>query len=109
MKGKIVLIPFPFTDLTSSKFRPALVLYQGKYDLILAFISSQTRPQTTETEIHIRKDMPGFENSGLKVDSVIRLDKIATVLKDLVIAELGELDTHYRESLNKKLCALFQI
>jgi mRNA interferase MazF len=53
--------------------------------------------------------MPGFEDSGLKVDSVIRLDKIATVLKDLVIAELGELDTHYRESVNTKLCALFQI
>ena len=53
--------------------------------------------------------MPGFEDTGLKVDSVIRLDKIATVLKDLVIAELGELDTHSRESVNTKLCALFQI
>jgi mRNA interferase MazF len=109
VKGKIVLIPFPFTDLTSSKLRPALVLYEGQYDLILAFISSQTRPQTTEAAIHVRKDMPGFEDTGLKVDSVIRLDKIATVLKDLVIAELGELDTHSRESVNTKLCALFQI
>jgi len=53
--------------------------------------------------------MPGFERSGLKVDSVIRLDKIATVLKDLVVAELGELDEHSRESVNKKLCALFKI
>ncbi len=53
--------------------------------------------------------MPGFETSGLKVDSVIRLDEIATVLKDLVIAELGELDTHCRESVNQKLCALFHI
>ncbi|NQS74736.1 MAG: type II toxin-antitoxin system PemK/MazF family toxin [Methanoculleus sp.] len=109
MKGKVVLIPFPFTDLTSSKLRPALVLYEGRHDLILAFISSQTRPQTTEAEIHVRKDMPGFETSGLKVDSVIRLDKVATVLKDLVIAELGELDTHCRESVNQKLCALFHI
>jgi len=53
--------------------------------------------------------MPGFEDTGLKVDSVVRLDKIATVLKDLVIAELGELDTHYRESVNTRLCALLQI
>ena len=109
MKGKIVLVPFPFTDLTSSKLRPALVLYEGQYDLILAFISSQARPQTAEAAIHVRKDMPGFEDTGLKVDSVIRLDKIATVLKDLVIAELGELDTHYRESVNTRLCTLLQI
>ncbi len=53
--------------------------------------------------------MPGFEGTGLKVDSVIRLDKIATVLKDLVIAELGELDTHYRESVSTKLRALLQM
>ncbi len=53
--------------------------------------------------------MPGFEDTGLKVDSVIRLDKIATVLRDMAIAELGELDAHCRERVNRKLCALLQI
>jgi len=109
MKGKIVLIPFPFTDLSSSKLRPALVLYSGKYDLILAFISSQTRYETTREGVMVQKDNPGFDGSGLKLDSVIRLDKIATVLKDLVIAELGELDPACRDEVNRKLCALLQI
>lgn len=109
MKGKIVLIPFPFTDLTSAKLRPALVLYQGKYDLILAFISSQTTVQRTECEIYLQKNTPEFLSSGLKMDSVIRLDKIATVLNDLVIAELGELDISYRNELNRKISSLLQL
>lgn len=41
MKGKIILLPFPFTDLTSAKLRPALVIYEGEKDVIVAFISSK--------------------------------------------------------------------
>lgn len=109
MKGKIVLIPFPFTDLTAAKLRPALVLHEGDRDVVLAFISSKIPARAGQAEIIVTTSHAGFAKSGLKVDSVIRLDKIATVLKDLMVGELGELDDDLRDEVNAKLAALFTI
>jgi mRNA interferase MazF len=110
MKGKVVLVPFPFTDLTAAKLRPALVLYEGKKDVVLSFISSKVPSESSfNTYIILRKIDKGFEESGLKVDSVIRLDKIATVLKDLIVGELGELTDDIKLEINKKLMILFKL
>ncbi len=50
-----------------------------------------------------------FKKSGLKVDSVIKLDKIATILKELIVGELGELDDNLRQEVNRKLRKLFEL
>ena len=71
MKGKIVLVPFPFTDFSASKLRPALVLYEGDRDVVVAFISSKIPPQPTESDVIITKNHPEFPLTGLKVDSVM--------------------------------------
>ncbi len=109
MKGKIVLVPFPFTDLTSAKLRPALVLYEGEKDVVLAFISSKVSEEITETDIPITKRHHGFKHTGLKIDSVIKLNKIATVLKELVLGELGELTKELRQEVNKKIRKILEI
>ncbi|MFN3532028.1 MAG: hypothetical protein ACK41Q_05865 [Candidatus Brocadia sp.] len=51
MKGKIVLVPFPFTDLTSTKLRPALDIREGEKDVVLAFISSKIQKEVSEADI----------------------------------------------------------
>ena len=109
MKGKIVLVPFPFTDLTAAKFRPALVIHEGEEDVVVAFISSKVPPKLLETDVLIRKSDSGFKRTGLKVDSVTRLDKIATILKDLVLGELGELDEELRKEVNQKLKKMLEL
>jgi mRNA interferase MazF len=69
VKGKIVLIPFPFTDLTSTKLRPALVLTEGEKDCVVAFISSKVPSELSSTELSIQ-DHEEFADTGLKRTSV---------------------------------------
>ena len=109
MKGKIVLVPFPFTDLTAAKLRPALVIYEGEKDVIVAFISSKIPYELSEIDVLITKKHRSFKKTGLKVDSVIKLDKVATVLKDLIVGELGELDDELRREVNRRLRKVCQL
>lgn len=64
MKGKIVLISFPFTDLTSAKLRPALVLIAGEKDCVVAFISSRMTAQLSPTEVLIGDPRQGKTSSS---------------------------------------------
>jgi mRNA interferase MazF len=109
MKGKIVLVPFPFTDLTAAKLRPALVIYEGEKDVVMAFISSKVPFELSEVDVLVTKNHAGFREAGLKEDSVIKLDKIATVLKDSIVGELGELDEELRQEVNQKLRKIMEI
>jgi len=108
MKGKIVLVPFPFTDLTIAKLRPALVIHESERDVVIAFISSNIS-EPSETDVLIKREHPSFKKTGLKVDSVIKLSKVATVLKDLIVGELGEVDEVMKEEINRKLKKIFAI
>lgn len=104
-KGHIVLIPFPFTDLSGQKVHPALVLHVSRgEDCVVAFISS--RPdKRTPFDIHIT---PSIAN-GLKVESIIKVDKIATLQKKIVIGELGIAESSVRKVVDTALRKLFQI
>jgi mRNA interferase MazF len=76
MKGKIVLVPFPFTDLTAAKLRPALVIHEGEKDVILAFISSKIPSQPSEADVLLLRAHSGFDKTGLKVNSVYKLSTV---------------------------------
>jgi len=62
------LVPFPFTDLTGSKNRPALVLIAGNYDTTVSFISTQLYWKE-ETDLLLP---PNIKN-GLKKPSLVKI------------------------------------
>jgi mRNA interferase MazF len=90
-RGDIVLVPFPFTDLSSSKRRPALVISPDTFndqmeDVVVAAITSQL---TNEYAVTI--DQSDCVDGILPKTSVLKLAKVFTIHSTLVI---------------KKLCAL---
>ena len=103
-KGDIVLLPFPFTDLSGVKTRPAIVLAQNDFDVTVAFVTSQIHFKEG-TDIVID---PSKEN-GLKRTSLIRLNKIATIDKDIVLGKLGEIDEDVLIQININLKILFDL
>jgi mRNA interferase MazF len=78
--SEIWLVNFPFTNLTSSKLRPALILSVHRDELIILGIFSKISVEDLrETWILIADTHPEFLQTGLKKTSLIRADKIATV------------------------------
>jgi len=92
-RGDIVSAWFPFSDLSMQKLRPALVLNENtdQGDVILAFISTHIPSVPLSSTVILERSDTDFQQSGLKTDSVIRLDKIATIERSLLTRRLGKL------------------
>ncbi|HUH74442.1 MAG TPA: type II toxin-antitoxin system PemK/MazF family toxin [Chitinophagales bacterium] len=103
-KGDIVLITFPFTNLTGSKLRPAIVLVETNLDITVCFVTTQINWQEP-TDIVL---LPNDKN-GIKKQSLVRISKIATIDKSLVQGLLGRLSENDIIDLNSKLKVLFQL
>lgn len=94
MKHKIVLVPFLFDDLTANKVRPAVCLtdeIKPHNHIVLAFITSRVSANSSPTDFVISQTDADFAATGLKVSSTIRLHRLMTVTKSIIVRELGEL------------------
>ena len=103
-KGEIILIPFPFTNLTDTKIRPCLVLIEAEFDVTVSFITTQTG-WDDKASLQISPTV----TNGLKKPSLIRLNKFATIDKELIIGKIGALNKEEMNSVNLKLKEVFQL
>lgn len=103
-KGDIVLLSFPFTDLKGKKVRPALILVVSELDVIVAFITTQLKWQN-QFDLQLESD----DLNGLKKTSLLRLSKITTLDKDLILGKLGELDQICINQINNNILNLLQL
>jgi len=103
-QGDILLVPVPFTDLSSHKRRPVLVISSQEYnsmtdDLIAVAITSlvDTKPYVVKLS---NNDMA---EGNLKVESCIRSDKIYTLSQCLVIKRFGRVSSEVIEMVKAKI------
>ena len=86
VKGNVVVIPFPFSDLSMAKRRPALVLadLEGN-DILLCQITSRC---SNEKQVVALKTTD-FESGTLTVNSYIRPERIFTADKNIILKTVG--------------------
>lgn len=101
VKGDVIVLEFPFSNLIQSKRRPSLVIKVPKGgDLIVCQITGKSYEKPVEIPIK-RKD---FHKGNLKVESYLRIDKIFSIEKSLIKYKLGSLKQEKFNEILDKIC-----
>jgi len=105
-KWDIILVPFPFTDLSRIKKRPALVVSPNEYntsnDIVIAFITSNLKLPPRLFDYKIVE----WKKAKLPKPSIVRM-KFATISKSIVVKKLGRLTSKDRNGITKILNSFF--
>lgn len=112
MKWKVVLVPFPFDDLSGTKTRPAVCLTPiiGTYQqVVVAFITSQALKASEASDLLIPTTHRDFKQTGLKVDSAIRLHRLITLPSHIILRELGVVSPAIQAEIATRLRVLFDL
>ena len=106
--GEVVLVPFPFTDLSQSKRRPVLIISNVQhnarsYDFVCCAITSNldNRPYS------ILLDPTDMAEGVMPVRSKIKYDKIFSLEKNLAIRRLGKVNPEIMSRVRSSLISLF--
>lgn len=106
--GSVVLVPFPFTDLSGRKRRPALVVSPPGFheeDLILCAITSRLRDGSSEWEASLGAE--DMVEEKLPKKSIVRAGKLFTMHRKLIAGRFGTVKEQKLQEVLEKLGALF--
>ena len=112
MKGKVVLVRFPFDDFSATKVRPAVCLTDpiGSHrHVILAFITSRIPDERHDSDIVFRETDSDFAAAGLRATSTLRLHRLMTASTALILRELGALSSKRMREVERRLQQLFSL
>ena len=93
-QGDVVLLPFPFTDLSTTKRRPAVIVSADWFnrlrsDYVFVAITSQVPSNPSRDELSL--DQSDLVSAGLPKPFIVKLGKIVTVQQTLIVKPLGKI------------------
>lgn len=104
LKGDVIVLPFPFSNLLQSKKRPALVVANLKSeDIILAQITSGLKVD----DYSIILSDSDFKQGKLNLTSMIRPDRLFTADRSIILYKIGSLKDIKVREVEKKLLNIF--
>ncbi len=103
--GAVALVPFPFSDLSRSKYRPVLVLAAaGRGDFVLCQVTSNRYADSLAVELTDRD----FSEGSLRRVSYVRPGKLFTAHKRLIRARIGALNPQSHGRVVERVIALLR-
>lgn len=103
--GAVVLVPFPFSDLSQAKQRPAVVIVEaGRGDWILSQITSVPYGDPRSIEL----SDADFARGGLRTTSYVRPGKLFTANTSLIVRQVGQLRTSAFQPIAEAIIRLIQ-
>lgn len=105
-RGDVVLLPFPFTDLTTTKQRPAVVLSHKEFneshdDVVVAAITSRIPDRPTPEDVSLTRN--DAHAAHLLKPSVVKTAKILTIDQKLIHKKLGRLPAPVKRKIQASL------
>ena len=106
-QGEIVIVPFPFSDLSSIKQRPVLVLSNDDYnnftdDVITCGITSNIK-DSGHSVLITNEDL---ELGSIPIESRIKVDKLFTLEKSIIKKKIAKVKSHVMEQVKEKFLKL---
>lgn len=111
-QGDIVLIPIPFTDLSSQKRRPVIVISNDSYnhattDMIVVAMTSNPSPVAAAYGFVI--DNSDLYRGHLNHPGTVRVDKIYTLSQSLIVSKFGRINSSTFNRINNLLLKLIAV
>jgi len=105
VKGDVVVLPFPFSDLSKSKKRPALIVAKLEGDdIILCQITSEARIDSYSIVL----TGSDFEKGSLNLTSVIRPNRLFTADKSIILCKVGSLKETKIKEVENQIIKIFR-